>query len=548
MSALIPNNEYQFPTLGSDDPDAIRLGRFADSDLRTITGRMGYGGQRNLLVFGPNESGKGMRLLVPNLLQTRGRSIFVIDPKGELAAITAPYRRTLGEVVIINPFGLMTNLPGYADMKSSGYNPLAKLNPELHSFNREAAQLAEALVTIGGNDPHWDASARALLAAIIMYVVMEARNKLTPAIAVLAGVGYESLFQRKGVPTMARVRELLCLASDAPSAANDFRGVGIPALALAMMQTSVAGLRNKASQFTTWSREVQSIASAAKRHTEAFDDDEIAEDLSKDGFRLSDMKKRPVTVYLLLHPDLMERHSKWLRLVVTAALQSVMRPREPGEPKVLFMLDEFAALGHMEIIETVWALVRGYGIQILPVFQDINQLRTIYKERWQTFIAQAGVVTSFAPNDSTTADWISERAGDTERIVESFNRSSSTTHSEGQSSGPNSGTTSSGVSTTESSSLSSQPTKVRFVQSHSLYGMHPGATVSFLAGLSNIVPGYAPPYWDIDECVSRARENPYHATSRNNSLPPPSPPRVPYSSVYGERYADKNDETYSKPY
>jgi type IV secretory pathway TraG/TraD family ATPase VirD4 len=33
---------------------------------------------------------------------------------------------------------------------------------------------------------------------------------------------------------------------------------------------------------------------------------------------------------------------------------------------VFFFMDEFAALGHLAIIETTWALVRGYGIQLVP--------------------------------------------------------------------------------------------------------------------------------------------------------------------------------------
>ncbi len=135
---------FVFPVLGSQEPDAIRLGRFADSERHAITSRMGYGGERNVIIFGPNGSGKGVRLLVPNLLQSQGRSMFVVDPKGELAAITAPYRREVSDVVIINPFGVFADRRGYEDLKSTGYNPLAKLNPLSPSFNRQAAQLAEA--------------------------------------------------------------------------------------------------------------------------------------------------------------------------------------------------------------------------------------------------------------------------------------------------------------------------------------------------------------------------------------------------------------------
>jgi type IV secretory pathway TraG/TraD family ATPase VirD4 len=47
--------------------------------------------ERHAVVFGPNGSGKGVRFLMVNLLgdYLNGRSVVVIDPKGELAAVTA---------------------------------------------------------------------------------------------------------------------------------------------------------------------------------------------------------------------------------------------------------------------------------------------------------------------------------------------------------------------------------------------------------------------------------------------------------------------------
>jgi type IV secretory pathway TraG/TraD family ATPase VirD4 len=292
-----------------------------------------------------------------------------------------------------------------------------------------------------------------------------------------------------------------------------------------MMKTGLPGLRNKASQFTKWTEEIQAVASAARAQTEPFDDYEIAADLAKDGFRLSTMKKEPVTVYLIIPPEEMERHSKWLRLIVTAAFQSVLRVREPHEPKVLFMLDEFAALGHMQIIETVWALVRGYGIQILPVFQDLNQLKGIYKDRWETFIGMAGAALSFAPNDLTTAGWISARAGEKTACIQN------TTSSDSTSGGHSPGGATSGWSISTTNSFTD--TQVPFVRPHTLFGMKEGATLSFLAGLEHIVPGYAPPYWDIEECRVRARPNPYVAKSGN----------APPGSVYiAERRDDKHSQ------
>lgn len=502
-----------FPVLGSTSPEAIELGRLVHP-RDGISNKIRYGGERHVLLFGANGSGKGTRILLPNLLDMRGaRSLVVVDPKGELAAVSAPFRRHVGRVVILNPFGVLTDRQGFEDMESVGFNPLAALNPSARDFNVQASLLADAMITVESKQPHWDESARALVAALIMYVVIVARK-------------------RDGIPTLSRVRELLCLPSDAPHKGNDFEGAGIPKLAREMMRSSIAGLRNKASQFTEWNNEIQSIVSTAKRHTECFDDPEIADDLARDGFDFRNLKREPVTVYLILPPEMMERHGKWLRLVLTASLQASMRPREAGEPRILFMLDEFAALGHLKLIETAWALVRGYGIQIMPVLQDLNQLKSLYKERWETFIGNAGAVASFAPNDTTTATWLAARLGDTTRMMTTQSSSTSessgtnTGNSEGVNMNPGGGGSSSGTSGGQSSgrsnstSSNTSPVKVPLMTAQQLHGLQAGFMVLLMAGLSNAAPVYAPAYFRIEQRLNRARVNPYYTpVPRRTALP-----------------------------
>jgi type IV secretion system protein VirD4 len=473
-----PEQSKQVTVLGSTEPDAILLGRFLDPDHvqpEVIGAKLRYGGPLHVLVFGPNGSGKTKRLLIPNLLELENRSIVVVDPKGELAAVTAPFRRTLGEVVILNPFGVLTDLPGYEDLKSDGYNPLLTLDPGSQSFNADAGLLAEALIAIENKrDEHWDGSAQSLLAAIIMYVCIEARKT-------------------NNIPNFADVRSLLCMACQEPSEMNDFEGRGIPALALEMMQSSIAGLRNKAGQFADYTNEIRSVASSARRQTERLDDNEISDDLSRGTFDFREMRKRPVTVYIILPPEHLERHAKWLRLVLTSAMRGVLRLRKPGEPRVLFMLDEFAALGHLQLIETVWALVRGYGIQIMPVLQDLHQLKTLYKERWETFIGMAGAVIAFGARDMTSAKWFSERSGETTEVVASFNQ--------GSGSGP------SGSSSNEG--LSWQQIKVPFTVPHKFFAFRSGFAYVWLARVSDTILAYLPLYLKVKKLAARARDNPY---------------------------------------
>ena len=47
--------------------------------------RVKFGGPEHILTIGPTRSGKGRRLLAPELIYDTDRSIIVVDPKGELA-------------------------------------------------------------------------------------------------------------------------------------------------------------------------------------------------------------------------------------------------------------------------------------------------------------------------------------------------------------------------------------------------------------------------------------------------------------------------------
>jgi type IV secretion system protein VirD4 len=518
--SLVRKEDGGRSVLGSDAADAITLGRYireTDKEI-AIGGKLRYGGPLHVLVFGPNSSGKSTRLMMPNLLELENRSIVVVDPKGELAAVTAPFRRTVGEVVIINPFGVLARRPGYEDLKSDGFNPLLHLDPDAPSFNSDAALLAEALVKVESKDPHWDGSAQSLIAAIIMYVCIEAKKS-----------GF--------VPTLGDVRRLLCSAveddEDDDNDEKDRDVVPVAAgkkkkprtdskrekekpkappppwisiLAAEMARSDVTGLKFKASQFTHWTNEISSIASSAKRQTEPFDDTEIAADLARGTFDFREMKKRRVTVYLILPPEMMDRHSKWLRLVLTSAFRGVLRVREAGEPKTLFMIDEFAALGHLQIIETVWALVRGYGIQIMPVLQDIHQLKTLYKERWETFAGMAGAVVAFGARDMTSAKWLSERAGDTTEVAASYNSGSDEQRQK------------------RHEGLSWQQIKVPFITPQKFFALRDGFLFMWLARVADTIAVYAPRYTQVDKLKARARPNPYHQVDDDDVPGNPSPP------------------------
>jgi type IV secretion system protein VirD4 len=160
------------------------------------------------------------------------------------------------------------------------------------------------------------------------------------------------------------------------------------------------------------------------------------------------------------------------------------------------LIDEMAALGRLGPLEDAFGLVRGYRVQIAAIFQDLIQLQALYEKRWETFVANAGVVFGFPPNDLTTANWMSKRSGQTTVIAKSVSE--------------NTGTSIGGqTSMSSGASASDQQIARPLYLPHELIGFEEGMGLLWLAGMGNSTKFFAPPYWKIRECRERAKPNPY---------------------------------------
>ena len=118
-----------------------------------------------------------------------------------------------------------------------------------------------------------------------------------------------------------------------------------------------------------------------------------------------------MTVYLCLSAPKFPVFNRWLRLVLTSALDEMTDTLDPPPLPVCFMLDELATLGHVAAVENAVGLAAGYGVQLLCVFQDVAQMRDLYKGRWASFIGNAGVRALFNLDDFDTAEYWSNFIG-----------------------------------------------------------------------------------------------------------------------------------------
>jgi len=378
----------------SDDLKAHKMVGSAASPGDLIIGLDGsnshviyWGENGHMLTFAPTGAGKGVSSLIPNLLMYPG-SVVVIDPKGENAFVTARRRRELGQAVhILDPFGKVSK----KYPTSAAFNPLDWIDPAGDEAAEDAALLAEALAPADGKgEQFWNNEARALIAGLLLFIAEheppEHRN-------------------------LGRLRDLLSLHPD------EWRGL------LDQMGKSenplVRSAGNRISQKAE--REMSGVLSTAQSHTHFLDSGKVRAVLEKTTVDFRALKKEPTSIYLVLPAEQLQNQGRWLRLMITALLRAMSRDDDAAEdpdkkktrPKydVLFLLDEFAALGHLNSIKTAFGLMRGYGLKLWPILQDLPQLQGLYRDDWQTFIANAGAIQVFGTNDRATAEYVSKQIG-----------------------------------------------------------------------------------------------------------------------------------------
>jgi type IV secretion system protein VirD4 len=338
-----------------------------------------YQGDGHLVTVAPTRSGKGVSVIIPNLLTYPG-SVVVTDPKAENYAVTARRRAELGTTVhAFDPFDVVGG--------TATFNPLAVIDPDSLDAIDDARLLADMLVVVEGKETgeqaFWNEEARALLAGLILYVV-----------------AHEPPERR----TLPHVRTLLTLA---PTLWDEV-------LARMSRSTAVRGMVARAATrvLQKAEKERSGVISSAQSHTHFLDSPRMTRVLHQSTVELTALKREPMSLFLILPPDRLDTYQRWLRLMIASQLVSIMRT--PGRPthSVVFFLDEFAHLGRMQPVARDIALVGGYGATFWIFLQDLSQLRAIYAEQWPTFLANADVLQTFGTNDWDTAEYVSKMTGD----------------------------------------------------------------------------------------------------------------------------------------
>ncbi|MGE0830672.1 MAG: type IV secretory system conjugative DNA transfer family protein [Hyphomonadaceae bacterium] len=342
-----------------------------------------YGEDRHLVTIAPTGAGKGRGVIIPNLLRFEG-SIIVIDPKGETWHVTHRRRREMGqEVRLLDPFGAVSR-------RTDSLNPFDLFDRPGALLDADSEMLASLLAGDAGfhKEPFWDNWGRSLMSGVIA------------AVAETSGVGERHF---------GRVREILM---------SDDAVYNLAALIEAHDDLNRLSKQNISSFLPITEQTRSGILSTAQSYLKVVNSDSALRSLSRSTIDLDAVRRGdPMTIYIVIPPDKLESHGALLRLWVGALMLTVMGRKRRPKRSTLFLLDECAQLGEFGPLRQSMTLLRGYGLQVWPFFQDLSQLQRLYPKDWRTIFNNAGVFQLFGVANHLMAKESSELIGDLDADV-----------------------------------------------------------------------------------------------------------------------------------
>jgi type IV secretion system protein VirD4 len=393
---------------------------------KTFAGQeAGYRDDRHIVTVAGSRAGKGYTCIVPNLRRWPG-SCVVLDPKGENATLTAAIRAEIAghSVAVLDPHGA-ADLP---DSLRVSFNPLDLIDAESDDAIDLAAAIGDAIM-IGsgdGKDVHWTESGRQIFEGVLLHVAATETGERRSLVRVrqLLTQGDREAAERLNAdlgdePPYSSFDALWHVMANSEAAHEAVRDV-------------IAGAARSITDMGE--NERGSVLSTARRNTKFIDSPWMRRCLQGSGHGLAldidRLKSDPggLTLFVCLPARFLPTHARFMRLVLNLIFyrmeaQGLTQPA-CGHP-VLMVLDEAAALGRMEAVEKAAGLMAGFGVKLWTILQDLGQLKRHYKESWETFLGNAGILQFFANSDMTTLEWLSKRLGETELIRETNSRSTS---------------------------------------------------------------------------------------------------------------------------
>ena len=347
--------------------DGIIVGRYNGKFLTLA-------GQQHILLSAPTRSGKGIGVVIPNLLAWN-ESVVVLDIKQENWGITSKFRELHGQkCFLFNPLA--------ADYKTHKYNPLGYINEDPNFRIDDVQKIGNMLFPDKqGTDVIWTATPRSLFLGVVLFLI-ETGKPVT-----LGQVLRETL--NKGDGSRYFKEEIKRLNEEGtPLSGACIRGLN--------SYTSISSDNTRAGVMTGF-----------RSHLELWMNPLVDAATSENDFDLRNLRKKKISIYIGVTPDNLERVAPVINLFFQQLIDLNTRelPSQNAELKhnCLLLMDEFTAIGKIPVLSKGISYIAGYGLRMMPIIQSPAQLVDVYgKEAAQTFTTNHALNIIFPPKASET--------------------------------------------------------------------------------------------------------------------------------------------------
>jgi len=368
-------------------PESIVVGRYK--------ARLIYvNGACHVLMVSPTRSGKTTCVAIPALL-TYEHSVVCLDVKGELRKLTSGQRAAMGQDIIVwSPYD--------EQGCTHRFNPLALVSSDWRQRINDIQTLAAILYPDqNAQDPFWTSQSRAAFTAFACFM-FERWDELCKE-DISLDVNSSPLF-----PSLER---LLHFSSGGKAMLQQL--LNDPRYRSVMRQqtrTAFTSLLSLAEE--TFS----SVIATMQAPLQPFLSPILADATNGLDFDVHALRRRPITIYCVIPPAKLGESSKLINIFFSTLIGQNLKVHPEDDPalkhQVLFLMDEFTAMGPVDVIAERISVAAGYGVRFLTIVQSQSQLRSTYgADRARTFSTNHSAQIVFTPREQEDANDYSDMLG-----------------------------------------------------------------------------------------------------------------------------------------
>lgn len=397
--------------------DLAKKGMFKPAERGIVVGKMNnrlikLDGQQFVILAAPTRSGKGIGIVIPNLLEY-GESMVVLDIKQENFDLTSGWRQSQGqEVFLFNPFA--------EDGRTHRWNPLTYVSDDPQFRISDLMSIAAMLYPdVSADQKFWVSQSRNAFLAFALYL-FEKRD-------CQRADGLPDSFQTKC--SLGAIYRLS--SGDGIELKPYFQGLMDEPFISSDARTAFANLISQADD--TFS----SIMGTFKEPLNPWINPIVDSATSGDDFLLTDLRKKKMTIYVGILPNKLAESRLIVNLLFSQIINLNTKELPQNNPDLkyqcLLLMDEFTSIGKVDIITSAVAYMAGYNIRLLPIVQSMAQLDAVYgKESARTLITNHALQIVYTPREQQDANDYSEMLGYTTIKKRNVSRGREVSYSESE--------------------------------------------------------------------------------------------------------------------